>query len=197
MAVALTALVFAMTGAGYAATHLGGSAPAKVAKKKKVKRGPPGPQGPAGPAGPAGATTSGPAGPSATFGVINNIVGTASNIAAPVGITTTAVNNIGSAEAMLTPSTPIVIRDLAASLPGVGISNTGTYTIEFIVGTSTAPDVSCTIAAAPAGNGHSCNSGNGALTVPAGSQLAIDAIPGGTAVPASGTLEFGYRTATP
>jgi hypothetical protein len=56
MAVALTALVFAMSGAGYAATQLTSEGHgAKAAKKKKAKRGPAGPQGPKGEKGDTGA----------------------------------------------------------------------------------------------------------------------------------------------
>jgi hypothetical protein len=190
MAVALTALVFAMSGAGYAATQLtAGHAQAAKKKKKKVKVGPQGPQGPAGATGPAGA--------SASFGVVNGVVGTQNaNIGAPVGISN-GVNNVTSAMLMLTPNAPIMLRDLSAYFPSPEIVNTGTYTVEFTVGYGVETDLSCTIAAAPNGNGHSCNSGGQTVTIPAGSQLGVDVVPGGTAVPPSGSVEFGYRATTP
>jgi hypothetical protein len=57
MVVAITALVFATTGVGYAASQLGTGSHAHAAKKK-VKRGPAGPQGPKGDTGAPGAAGS-------------------------------------------------------------------------------------------------------------------------------------------
>jgi hypothetical protein len=83
-AIAVVALVFAMSGGTMAADHYLGAAPqaptatAQATKKKKKKKpstakrgpqGPAGPRGPAGPAGPAGATgPAGPAGPAGARG---------------------------------------------------------------------------------------------------------------------------------
>jgi hypothetical protein len=81
-AMALVAMVFALTGGAFAATGSGGNGPARAGSasadthagagaiaaksKSKVKAGPRGPRGAAGPAGPAG--PQGPAGPAGTAG---------------------------------------------------------------------------------------------------------------------------------
>ena len=191
MAVALTALVFAMTGAGYAATHLPGDSHAIVAKKKKkAKPGPPGPQGPQGPQGNTGATGS--AGAGAVFGVVNSVDST-HGVGSVTGVST-AVNSIGLANLMGTPSVPITIHDLEAKLQGGTVTGTDTYTVEFTDSNATLYNTGCVIRSATAGgDGHTCQS-TISVTIPAGAQIGIFFQAGGT--PAPGFIGFGYRVGT-
>jgi hypothetical protein len=190
MAVALTALVFATTGAGYAATHLPGDTHATVAKKKKkkVKAGPPGPQGPQGPSG-----ATGSAGAGAVFGVVDNVDSTHA-VGTVTGVSI-AQSSVGLVNLMGTPSVAITIRDLEAKLQGATISGTDTYTVQFVDSSVNLYNTGCVIRSSTAGgDGHTCESTT-PVTIPPGSQIGIFFTPSGS--PPSGFIGFGYRVGTP
>jgi hypothetical protein len=112
MVVALTALVFAMSGAGYAATQLGGPT-AKAAKKKKARRGPAGPQGAAGapgaPGAPGVAGSPGAITFSGRINTLNTAVGTASG--SPNGTSTAGGGNF-----FLSPNASLTAKSLAVKV---------------------------------------------------------------------------------
>jgi hypothetical protein len=121
MAVAITALVFAMSGAGYAASELSGGGDgtkaAKAAKKKKGKRGPAGPQGPQGAKG-----DKGDAGAAGSPGAISftgrleglNVAQDSNTFGLPSGqsIIVVDVNDATS----LSPNVPVTAKSLSVRL---------------------------------------------------------------------------------
>jgi hypothetical protein len=129
MVVAITALVFAMTGGGYAAMQLNG---AHAAKKKKAKRGPAGPQGAPGTNG-----TNGTNGASAPIGAgyfgghaqnLNTLVGIAGiGWSTPEGFSVMQSSSPGFND-ILSPDVPITIKDLSVRLRNAP----GTTSIRFL-----------------------------------------------------------------
>jgi hypothetical protein len=115
MAVALTALVFAMTGAGYAATELAKSGqPHAVKAKKKNKRGPAGPRGPQGPKGDAGVAGS-PGAITFTGRMQGLNIATGSNtFGVPSGQSIIVVND--SDASTISPNVPLTAKSLSVQL---------------------------------------------------------------------------------
>lgn len=122
MVVAITALVFSLTGVGYAATQLSAGSHAHAAKKKS-KRGPPGPQGlqgpqgPQGPPGPTAAASSSGLQPSAaqqTFGSIQIVAPTDGRLFVTAQVSSVSVN-----------CNPSAGSTVALYVDGVGVLGTG------------------------------------------------------------------------
>ena len=118
MAVALTALVFAMSGVGYAASQLshdGGKA--KSAKKSKGKRGPAGPQGPQGAPGAKGDTGApGANGPSVFTGRLQglNIAQDSNTFGVPSGQSVIVVNEFDASS--INGPNPLTAKSLTVNL---------------------------------------------------------------------------------
>jgi hypothetical protein len=192
MAVALTALVFAMGGSGYAATELAHNGDRAKAAKKKVKRGPAGPQGAQGLAGMQGGPGArGPAGPSVFFGHLDVLNTDGDNaFGSPVGYS--IVDGTETTRSALSPDIPLTVTDFTVRLsapPGDG-SERFFYILANGVpvgGTSGGCDISDTdtiCATAPSG------------TIPARSRLSIESLNGiSNTAPAS--AEFSWTATSP
>jgi hypothetical protein len=116
MAVALTALVFAMTGAGYAASELTNGGHAHAAKKKS-KRGPAGPQGPAGSQGAKGDTgAAGSPGAISFTGRLQglNIAQNSTTFGVPSGENTIVVNEADASS--ISPNVPLTAKSLSVQV---------------------------------------------------------------------------------
>ena len=105
----------------------------------------------------------------------------------PVGVATAGA-------ATLSPSIPVVLRDLSAELstaPGLGASRT----IALGVGDTAfpSPAISCTIS----GMQTKCDTGTQTVTVPANTKFALSVQNGPGTPPQSAAVWFGYRATTP
>jgi hypothetical protein len=190
MVVAVTALVFAMSGAGYAATQLtadGHGAQAAKKKKKKAKPGPAGPQGPAGQNGTNG-TNGAPGSPGAiTFsGQISGVpAGNGDRYGAVTGIEASV--NTPHFVTSLSPNKTLKVTSFNARLNGVvGIGQT--RFISFVINGTPAASV-CTIIGTIAGVTE-CSSSGAGVTIPPNSEISLDVTGGGN--PLATDVEFAW-----
>jgi hypothetical protein len=188
MIVAITALVFAMTGAGYAAGHLNGDGSAHQAKKKKAKAKP----GPAGPAGANGATGApGAAGTSLPAGFTGHIQGlntaaSSTAFATPSGNSSTSatLSQVGG----LSPGRPLTATNLTVNVSTAPI--TGIRDFELHVGPPLAGDSSTPCEIGPLST--SCSQ-NFSLPIAPLSEISIESDVNGGAI--GNDAEFSWSVA--
>jgi hypothetical protein len=185
MVVALTALVFAMTGAGYAATQISGGGGHLAKAAKKGRRGPPGPPGANGLNGTNG--TNGTNGSPAGIVFSGRISGlpaasTADYFGAATGLST--ANLTQNVVQTLSPGFPTTITSLTVSLSAT--PGTGSRAFWIRAGTTdTAAD--CLISGPTA---TTCSSNGGGATIPAGTDIVIHEL--GIGTPAAADAEFSW-----
>jgi hypothetical protein len=192
MVVALTALVFAMGGSGYAATQLAGHGhTATAAKKKKVLRGPAGPQGSPGAAGAPGAPGGpGPTGPTVFFGHIDFLSNTAVVYATPTGYS--QADGTEATRAAIAPNIPLKMTNFTVKISNA--PGTGAERLFWLTDNGVGTTSPCVIF----GSATSCSVvGDAQSTIHPGDTLSITAQSSASPPSASASAEFSWTATSP